>query len=364
MRIVFNGTFWNQPNTGSGQYLHALHHALRELDASNEYALIEPTAIAGRSSLVENLNKVWFEQIAFPRACRARRADLAHVPYFGSAFFPRARTIVTIHDLIPMVLPLYRGSPLVRAYTQLAALSAHRADAIIADSENSKRDILRLLRVPAERVHVVYLACDARFQPVADTRAVQQKYNLPAQFVLYLGGYDQRKNLGVVIRAFAQLPEFYRAGYRLVLGGVKLGTDSAFFPDPRRLAREANLPDEAIRYLGWVDEADAPALYSSARAFVFPSLYEGFGLPPLEAMACGTPVLVANASSLPEVVGDAGLLLDPHDARAWAEALRAILTDNARQAQMRERGRAQAQKFSWRRAASETLAVYKKIGAR
>ncbi|MBI5302844.1 MAG: glycosyltransferase family 4 protein [Chloroflexi bacterium] len=358
MKIIFNANFWNQPNTGSGQYLRALFNALQELDTSNEYELIEPAAVGGQPSFAENLAKVWFEQIAFPRACQRERADLAHVPYFGSALFPGTRTVVTIHDLIPMLLPLYRGSLLVRAYTQLAALSARRADAIIADSTCSQRDIVRLLRVPESRVRVVYLAADARFRPVADTRAVADKYTLPDQFVLYLGGFDQRKNVRVIIEAFAQLDEFYRAGWRLVLSGVKLGEDSMFFPDPRRIAREANLPDDAIQYLGWVNEADKPALYSRAGAFVFPSLYEGFGLPPLEAMACGTPVLASNASSLPEIIGDAGILLEPNDARAWADALRAVLADETRRATMRERGIAHARKFSWRRAAEETLAVY------
>jgi len=138
-----------------------------------------------------------------------------------------------------------------------------------------------------------------------------------------------------------------------------LGYDSAFFPDPRRLARESNLANDAIQFIGWVEEADKPALYSSATVFVFASLYEGFGLPPLEAMACGTPVICANTSSLPEVVGDAAITVNPHDVEAWAEALRTVLTDPAHQLEMRERGIAQARKFSWRRAAQETLVVYR-----
>ena len=359
MKIIFNATFLNQPNTGSGQYLRALLPALKELDASNEYSLVSPPSVVGRPSIVENLAKVWFEQIAFPRVCRSSRAEFAHVPYFGSAFFPGVRTVVTIHDLIPMLLPMYRGSPLVRAYTQLAALSARRADAIIADSECSKRDIVRLLHVPESRVHVIYLAADARFQPGLAPTHVRAKYALPEKFLLYLGGYDQRKNVRVILEAFAQRPEFYRVGYRLVLGGVKLGRDSEFFPDPRRLARQANLPDDAVQFLDWVDERDKPALYASATVFLFASIYEGFGLPPLEAMACGTPVLVANASSLPEVVGDAGILLDPHDAGAWANAMRDVLNNPGRRDEMHTRGIMRAQKFSWHRTAQETLQVYR-----
>ena len=355
MKIAINGTFWDRPTTGSGQYLRALLPALKRRAPDNEYALIAPKP--GGS----NLAKLWFEQIAFANACRRERADIAHVPYFASPFFPPTRTIVTIHDLIPLLLPAYRSSPLVRAYTRLVAASARRADAVIADSACSQRDIVRHLGIDAARVRVVYLAADARYRPIDDTRAVRSKYALTENYLLYLGGFDQRKNVRVILEAFARLSEFHTRGYRLVLAGVRLGEDSAFFPSPQRIARQVGLPDEAIRYIGWVDEEDKPALYSGAAAFLFPSLYEGFGLPPLEAMACGAPVICSNASSLPEVVGDAALQIDPHDASAWADAIRAVLTDDTRRATMRERGIAQSKAFSWDRAADETLAVYQQV---
>ena len=365
MKIAINGFFWNQPTTGSGQYARALITALKQSSADHDYVVIAPPAVSGQQSafahIRENLGKVWFEQIAFARTCRRERAALAHVPYFGSPLFPPTRTVVTIHDLIPMILPAYRGSALVRAYTALAALSAQRADAIIADSECSKRDIVNRLKIDTARVRVVYLAADARYRPIADAAQIEttrRKYALPEKYLLYLGGYDQRKNVRVIIAAFARLPEFYRAGYRLALAGVSLGRESEFFPDPRRLAHIAQLPDDALCCVGWVDEADKPALYAGASAFLFPSLYEGFGLPPLEAMACGTPVICANASSLPEVVGAAAITLPPDDADAWADTVRAVLTDDARRAEMRERGIAQARNFSWTRCAEETLAVY------
>jgi glycosyltransferase involved in cell wall biosynthesis len=376
MKIAINASFWNKPNTGSGQYLRALIPILAQRAPANDYSLITPSAVSGQPSNVAvhhehlalnrvnaNLAKLWFEQIAFARACRRERADLAHVPYFAPPLFPGTRSVVTIHDLIPMVLPLYRGSLLVRAYTQLAAVASRRADDIIADSGCSQRDIVRRLGIAASRVHVVYLAADARYYPTdeAQIESVRRKYSLPANFLLYLGGFDQRKNVGVIIQAFAQLRDLYAAGYRLVLGGVMLGKDSEFFPAPRRIAREANLPDDAIRYIGWVDEADKPALYSSANIFLFPSRYEGFGLPSLEAMACGAPVICSNASSLPEVVGGAGITIDPNDIAAWADTIRAVASNAQRQAEMREQGIAQARKFSWERTAAETLAIYDSV---
>ncbi|MEW5721355.1 MAG: glycosyltransferase family 1 protein, partial [Chloroflexota bacterium] len=345
--------------------------ALKERAPDNEYIVVlKDEKASGRlssfilhpSSFGDNLAKVWYEQIGFGNACRRERAALAHVPYFGSPLFPSPRTVVTIHDLIPMIVPAYRGSALVRAYTALAALSARRADAIIADSECSKRDIVRRLKIDAARVRVVYLAAAARYRPLDDATqidAVRRKYALPEKYLLYLGGYDQRKNVRVIVEAFARLPEFYRVGYRLALAGVNLGRmDSEFFPDPRRLARAAHLPDDALCCVGWVEEEDKPALYAGAVVFLYPSLYEGFGLQPLEAMACGTPVLCANTSSLPEVAGDAAITLPPDDAPAWADAIRAVLTEDPRRAEMRERGIVQARKFSWARCAEETLSVY------
>ncbi len=397
MKVAINGMFWDQPNTGSGQYVRELAGELVRLAPENDYLILGPhsrsrapellaarsrqsveaathpgtSAAVRRSRLARvraNLTKLRFEQVGFGRACRRERATLAHVPYFASPFFPPIPTVVTIHDLIPLILPLYRGSTWVRLYTRLVAASARRAAAVIADSECTRRDIVARLGIPASRVHVVYLAAAAHYRPVADRgamdrtavdrTAVERKYGLAEKYLLYLGGFDQRKNIRVIVDAFAQLRDLYAVGYRLVLAGAILGADSAFFPSPRRLAHAAGLPDDAVCYTGAVAEEDKPALYTGAALFMFPSLYEGFGLPPLEAMACGTPVLASNASSLPEIVGGAGALLDPEDPRAWAETIRAVVTEPGRRAEMRERGLAQAAKFSWARAARETLGIY------
>ncbi len=361
MKIAINGTFWDQPNTGSGQYVRELVPELMRLAPENQYAVIRPSDRRSFNSVVENIAKVWFEQVGFARACRRERATLAHVPYFASPFFAPAPTVVTIHDLIPILLPLYRGSPLVRLYTRLVAAAARRASAVIADSECTRRDIVDRLGIPQSRVDVVYLAANARYQPTANTEPVRRKYGLPEKFLLYLGGFDQRKNVRVIVEAFAHLSDLYAAGYRLALAGVILGEDSAFFPNPQRIARQAGLPDDALCLVGRIAEEDKPALYSAASVFLFPSLYEGFGLPPLEAMACGAPVVASNAASLPEIVGSAGILAGPHDARAWADAIRAVVTDPVQRAEMRERGLAQAAKFSWTRAARETLDVYASV---
>ena len=369
MRVAINGLFLQEPATGTGQYLREIVAAMRALAPDDEFAFIAPRADDTAPARVivqstrlrrENFAKLEFEQFTFPRAAQKNQFDLAHIPHFGPPLFSKLSTVVTIHDLIPLVLPAYRGSTRVQMYTRLAAYAAQRARAICADSEASARDIEKHLHIPRAKIHVVYLAAHARFRAdIAQTELerVKAKYNLPAQFVLYLGGFDARKNVALILRAFADAGDKH---YKLVLAGKLPARDSDFFPDPRRLAAEQKISERVI-FPGFIDEADKPALYALARVFVYASQYEGFGLPPLEAMSCGTPVLCASTSSLPEVVGDAGSLLDAQDARAWGDALRAILSDTARWAQMRAAGLVQAQKFSWMRAARETLDVYRAV---
>ena len=386
MRIAINAWFLGQETTGSGQYLAHLLPELSALAPDDEFVLIasrgsqltgnEPRiancelcivncASCGRS---ENLAKVWFEQVGFPHACRRLGIDLAHVPYWGSPLFPTAPTVVTVHDLIPLLLPAYRGNPLVRLYTRLVACSARRAGAVLTDSVASQRDIVHHLRIPTERVHPVLLAADERFYPVEDPAAlatVRERYTLPERYFLYLGGFDWRKNVSTILRAFAELSRRQATGAPvwLVVAGRPPAQDTAFFADPRRIARELGIERQVV-FTGWVPDEDKPALYSAALAFVFPSWYEGFGLPPLEAMACGTPVIASDRASLPDVVGDGGLLVAPDDVAGLAKAMACLSFDDALRAARREKALAQAARFSWAQTAQETLRVYRALAER
>lgn len=376
MRVALNGLFLSAPATGTGQYLRELVRALRVQSPADEFIFVAPHADPGAPAPVlanptrlsgENLAKFEFEQITFPRATR-NDFDVRHIPHFGPPLFPARPTVVTIHDLIPIVLPAYRGSPLVRLYTRLAAAGARRAQAILADSFASARDIETHLQIPRDKIAVVHLAADARFRLSGrnDLEHIRSKLNLPERFVLYLGGFDVRKNVRRVFEAFAGLTsemdpdEESSPKIGLVVAGTLPEKDSAFFPDPRRIAKSVGVGDR-VQFVGFVLEQDKPALYAAARVLLFPSRYEGFGLPALEAMACGTPVIASNSSSLPEVVGNAGILLDADDVSAWREALRALVFDNSRWNELRERGIAAAKKFSWERAAQETLRVYRSV---
>ena len=381
MRLGINGLFWNRQATGSGQYTHQLVRGLsklpegpqcllfrpenseRQMDTPQPAENVEQYPLRPPFALTRNLSKVWFEQISFPRGCHGERVDLRHVPYFASPLIGRDKTIVTIHDLIPLILPAYRGSPLVRVYTRLVSAGARRAAAIVTDSECSRQDILRLLRVEPARTHVVYLAAQDTFKPVRDDHVltqVRQKYSLPQEYVLYLGGFDQRKNLGTLFAAYAAMEANLGKGAPLVIAGTPPQRDSDFFPDPRRIAEQHDLQDR-VTFVGWVAEEDKPALYSSAVLFVFPSLYEGFGLPVLEAMSCGTAALVSDAASLPEIVGDGALPFDPHNTEELAEAMSVLLRQKTRRAELAARGLERAQLFSWEKTISQTQQVYRSV---
>lgn len=373
MRVALSGWFWNRPETGSGQYLRRLVEAL----ARSQPELALTLCMPGRESPLHvpagveaallpaspgSLGKVWWEQLALPRAVRRLGVDLLHVPYWGSPWRAAVPVAVTVHDLIPLLLPAYRGGPWVRLYTALVSATARRAAGVFTDSEAARGDIVRRLRLPEARVWAVPLAADASYHPDVDI-APLGALGLTPGYLLYLGGFDVRKNLAATLAAFALVREELPDA-RLVVAGRLPAGDSAFAPDPRRLLREAGLPETAVHFTGFVPEAAKPALYRGARAFVFLSRYEGFGLPPLEALACGMPVVGSDAASLPEVIGDAGVLVAPDDVEGAAAALVRLLTDDALHADLRERALRQAARFSWEQAAAETVKGYRRVVGR
>ncbi|MCB0194807.1 MAG: glycosyltransferase family 4 protein [Anaerolineae bacterium] len=377
MRVAINAWFWNNPSVGSGQYLKYLIPALLQADSALEIILISPEpfdpppaaderlqAIVAPPPLASpksNLAKVWFEQVTFPKLCRKLRIDVAHVPYFGSPFSTSVPTIVTIHDLIPMILPEYRGDARVRLYTRLVAMAAQRASLVLADSQSSKYDILRHLKLPDEQVRVVYLAPAPHYHPAKTCREVGElkaTYGLPADFILYLGGYDVRKNVNALLRAYAQIDKSLREQYPLVLVGKLPRQASILFPDPVELVRQLKLENSVITP-GWIAEEDLPLLYAAAQLFIYPSRYEGFGLPVLEAMACGTPVITSNASSLPELAGSAALQPDPTDINQLTEAIERLCGQESTRRELTLRGFDQVKKFTWHNTATQTLQAYR-----
>ena len=381
MRILINGWFLNQPNTGSGQYVRQLVTRLPRIAPRHEYHLIVPDRksfqVIDLTSNFElrtsnfhpppsNFRKLLFEQSIIPRAAAALRADLIHIPYWAPPLSAPVPIVVTIHDLIPLLLKEYRGGPLVRLYTGLVTAAARGATLILTDSDASRRDIIQHIGVPESRVRTIYLAADPKFnsRPNALERAaVRRKHNLPDEYVLYLGGFDPRKNVEAALQVYTWGQGAIGYSHPLVIAGRLPESSDGFFSDPREIARRLDVED-VVRCIGVVDAEDQVALYQGATAFLYPSRYEGFGLPVLEALACGVPIIGSDAASIPEIVGDAGALVSPDDVRAMAGALIAVVTEPPLRSALSERAIKQAAKFSWEQTVRETVKAYESAFAR
>ncbi len=378
MHLAINGWFWGRPTTGSGQYVRHLAEGLESLASDLRISVVLPRdclegedgsgpgppsscTLVRTSCPRTNFGKVFFEQVAFPRACAHLGADLAHVPYWAPPLRSPVPLVVTIHDVIPLVLPQYRGGAFQRLYQALVSAAARRAKSVLTDSEASRRDILERLGLAPGQVHAIPLAAATCYHlnPSDDDAAIRARYGLPHRYVLYLGGFDVRKNLSTVVAGFRQVGPTVAAKCPLVIAGRLPDRDTPFTPDPRRIVREEHVDDELVHFSGFVREVDKPALYRGAVALLFPSFYEGFGLPPLEALACGTPVIGSDVASLPEVIGEGGVLVRPHDAAGIASALTRLITDEDYRTEMRCRALHQAARFSWDRTARATLRNYR-----
>ncbi|GJM39904.1 MAG: glycosyl transferase family 1 [Ardenticatenaceae bacterium] len=374
MHVAINAAFWNRPNSGSGQYTRQLVYQLNRLVSDLTITLIYPQ-VAGEPEPEQvppsvhvklvpvrpgNIGKVWFEQRLFPRACQEVGATVAHVPYWGGPLQSPVPLVVTVHDLTTLLVPEYRRPFRTRLYNALVSASARGATRLITDSDASKQDIIEHLHIAKDKIERIYLAAGSQFSTEDSgllEMAVLRKYDLPEFYVLYLGGYELHKNITTLLLAWTYVGQALGEDYPLVLAGKKPTQINEIYPDYDSYIKQLGI-EEYVRWIGYVDEEDKPVLYRNAETFVFPSSREGFGLGVLEALACGTPVVTTTATSLPEVLGDAGFAVDPDDARNMAGAIiSTIIQDNLR-AELRQKGEQQAANFSWEKTAMETLLVY------
>ena len=356
---------------GIGTYIRNLLRHLARIDHDTEFVLLCTEADLGvaaqlgpnfRSVLEPAPNYSIREQIHVPWVLRRERPDLFHAPHYVLPAAIHCNSVVTIHDCIHLMFPQYLPNRMAYAYARAQMwTAAHRSDCILTVSDASKRDILHLFNIPPEKIVVVYNAIDAHFSltPPPDAVArVRERYQLDHRFLLYVGNIKPHKNLVRLIEAFSEL----RTGDLEDLKLLIIGDEISKLPALRHAVHRHKL-HKHVRFLGYVPDDQLAVLYRLAAVFVFPSLYEGFGLPPLEAMASGTPVVVSNVSSLPEVVGDAAVLVDPHDIDSIVDGLRCVLTNPTRADEMRRKGLERAREFSWERSVARTLEVYKRIGA-
>lgn len=374
MRIAFDGKYVTLSTAGVGRYCTSLLRALFRVNAA-EGSGFEFVVFLGPDTAVGALPPVHVRRewqgvmssvirstFLLPGSLRRLSADLFHGLDGWLPASARPPGVVTIHDLIPLLAPraFTLKHRLVMRWIKFGRVA--KAAWVIADSAATKGDLQRLLGIPGSRISVIPLGVEDRFHPAQDPghlASVRATYRLPADYVLFVGTLEPRKNLPALLRAFARLRgRGATAGCHLVLVG---GWGWQVREIREALARHGGHGD--VHVLGFVADEDLPALYAGAKLFVFPSTYEGFGLPVLEAMACGVPVVTSTRSSLPEVGGDAARLIDPDDVDGLAEAMGTILDGEALRRDMAEAGLRRARLFSWEAAARETLKVYQMVGA-
>jgi glycosyltransferase involved in cell wall biosynthesis len=383
-RIVLDGLPLQVRSAGIAVYIEGLVRGLArerpDLDIGlfgmsaplrRAYRAVAP--LVERAPLPENVR--WIESSWYPAAMGypsrfglrllaletvAGGADVFHATNYGAPRRRATRLVVTVHDLALLRFPEFGTAPL-RAHVHRACARLPEAHRVVADSEATRNDLIALAGVDPARIRVVYPGYATRFVPLdraAACVAVAQRFGLHEPYILHVGTLEPRKNLVALLRAFDRLRDTAAAGHRLVLVGQR-----GWLYEPIFAALDALRLGDRVQLVDTAQDDDLPALYTAAELFVYPSLYEGFGLPVLEAMACGTAVVTSNRSSLPEVVGDAALLVDPGDDAALADGMRRALGDRALRSTLAERALARARRFSWARCARETLAVYEEAMA-
>lgn len=375
MHIALNGWFWDQPHVGSGQYLRHLVTHLRRIDSNLRMTLVlpphnpQPDGIpdgvdilpTGKRQHTGKAGKIFFEQRGFPQAVRRSGAELAHVPYWGPPLASPVPLVITVLDVIPLLYPVYSQGFFNRLYTSLVSAATRGAAHILTISETSKLDIEEQLRVAKDDITVTYLAPEERYHPRMGSErdeAVRERYDLPEQFVLGGFGFLPHKQINELLLSYTYVGEAEGENIPLVLAGKEPDWSQPLYADLREYARRLNI-EPYVRWLGYVEEADKPALYRLASVFAFPSEYEGFGLPPLEAMACGTPVVAWDSVVADEVLEGGAYLVD--SARSMAGAILALLLQEPLRETMINQGLAQITRYSWRKTARDTLMAYQQV---
>ncbi len=355
---------------GISKYTKNLIESLAEVDRQNEYTLFCNTKsrcdwskygnIQEKVIRLPNLGRFtekFWEEILLPR--ELKNIDIFHSPRFMLPRRKPCKFIDTIHDLTFKKFPRLFTKDTFTYVNNWVELAVKSADKIIAVSDNTKKDLIDLFNAPEEKIEVIYEGVEEIYRPLkleSSLRGIKDKYNLPEKFILFVGTIEPRKNLKKLIEAFGEFKKSGPAEHKLVIAGGRGWQYEDIFKAVGKLglSKEIIFPD-------YIPERDLPLIYNAADLFVYPSLYEGFGLPVLEAMACGVAVITSNVSSLPEVAGDAAVLVDPDDTRAIAEAMENVLQDNDLKRKMIENGLKRAAMFSWQEMAKKTLEVYSQV---
>lgn len=368
LRIAIDCRTIGKKRTGDEVYTKNLVLNLAKIDSRNQYFLLfdrkVEDVILGISlpsnfkiATITPSHKILWTMYSLPKWLIRNHVNILHVQYITPIWLPKhIKAITTIHDVSWKFYPQYIKKNDLLFLNTLIPLSLKRADKIITVSQTSKNDIVKIYKLPSEKVVMIYNGINTSVgYAIPDSDYVMQKYNLPKDFILYIGTLQPRKNIPALLKAFSILNTKYKTpDTKLVIGGGRgHNYDERIDVIVKKYMFENN-----VVFPGYIDDEDLPTLYKLAKVFVFPSLYEGFGIPPIEAMAYGTPVVVSDKSCLPETVGDAGLVVDPENSKAFAEAMYRAIHDESLRRALIEKGYKRAGEFSWERAARETLKLY------
>jgi len=371
IRVGLNASKFFDIHTGVGRYTSNLCRSLSEGKDGNDYYFYLPGRNSGaykkdmdlvqpgerRVFMQNNTLRILWEQILLPIKIRKNRLDLFHYTDHAMSLIQRMHPIViTVHDIAYIRFPdlLNKSRQVYKKY--ILNSSIKKADVIVADSHSTKRDIVEFFNVDEKKIKVVHLGVENRFGPISSVEDYRTKNNLPSKMILNIGTLEPRKNVVTLIKAFKKLHEIGFKDYVLVIAGEKGWLYNRIFEEI-----ESSGVEQSILLLGVARDEDLPLLYNCADLFVYPSLYEGFGLPPLEAMACGVPVVTSNTSSLPEVVGNAGIMVDPHDINSLSEAMANVLKDKELKYRMSRDGLKRSKMFTWKKTVSEVLKIYNEV---
>lgn len=375
MRIVFDARCFFEIKTGVGYYAYNLIKHLLDIDEKNNYTLFYGVALRPSKEPLPDFSKKGVDTILIKYPGRIfdlvidrfpsfrvdfliGKYDVFHTPHFTPPPL-RGKTIITVHDLVYCLYPQFFPDSMIRPLLRHLSRAAREAKRIIAISENTKKDLVEVLGVEPEKIVVTYLAASELFRPIDDEERIsiaRKKYGIDSEYIGFFGTIEPRKNVATLVKAYADLKRRNSLSYKLVLVGQKGWKYQDVFDTIASLRLE-----EDVVFTEYVAEEDLPLLVNGAEVVVYPSLYEGFGLPPLEAMACGTPVITSNTSSLPEVVGDAALMVDPQSVEELSLAMERVLSDISLKEEMIHKGLERAKMFSWEKVAKETIKVYEDV---
>lgn len=376
MKIGIDARIILYQRRGGAQYIYKLLEALFAIDKENEYRLLFSYFRGADKKVIKKLkgpnvkarvlrlpNRIltsMWDKFSFPSIeLLLGKTDLFHIPYCHHVLPLKSKLVVTIHDLIPLRFPEWFPQKILDSFRKTHAVVLKKAQIVITDSQNSKKDIVELMGVNEGKIRVILLGIDQAYRPLEDKKELLQhlrQYRINDRYILFVGGANENKNLIRLLQAYEIFRKNSSARHKLVLVGQRSWGYDRLLMEVKNLELQRD-----IIFTGYIPDEELLYIYNGADLLVYPSLYEGFGLPPLAAMACGVPVVAANTSSVPEVVADAGILINPYNVEELAQAIMNVLNDSGLRENLIQKGLLRSKQFSWEKCARETLEVYREI---